>query len=729
MKFSCRCVLPIRVATAFVAWAVVASVFGQAQVTVTSVYSIDYHGAPGVPEVGDPYFGVAGNFTITGASNQSYTITIKCGAQTSISQNVQFNPGSYWWWCPFDSSMEGPVPASFSISTVGSSSTMDVSLPVSYPAHAIEFIDGKQMNASASKWAQFQVNSGAIGKIEYIFGEPQLTSSQGPTIWYMPPSGATQIITEPLGIPIERVDWLNLNTAVNSQPTAQQSFSTTLHDSRVNPSIMRTIPWSAINSVQPSDIQVWQQSESWVPTNAPEITNLISSALPANYQSTMTPWDAAKAVFAQVVKHFTYNSSYAWDPLVAYDRGSGACGDFSYILVAGLRNIGFASHVVAGWRTGLGVVHVWAEFYMPGVGWVPADATDSNGMDPTGACLYHFGTVPDLNTRVCVAKGGNSIWPTSGGDIGCLQVPWWWWNGGATYVNDGSNVSLLTPTALSLTPSTTQTPANGRMFAHVEVQTPTPAGGTTISLSSSSKAAQVPTTVFMPAGWTIANFPIVIGTVTSDTVVTLSASFGSVSQHASFIIHPQTVSVSLDAKWYSVSADPIVSATLSSPATVPTSVELSSNVPGWALPTTLTIPVGSTTASVSWPLPVGALPNPIAVIAKLNNQTDTDTALAVTRPIGLFFPSTTATSGATINLTVLLASPAPVGGLSVTLSSSSTALKLTSTSLTIPVGATSITVPVNAESVTTNTLATISAVSNLGTASVGLTVTPPSLKH
>lgn len=709
-------------ATLFAALAFSPAAFCQAQVQVTSLYPVDYHGAAGIPEVGDPWYGVAGNFTISGSGSAPYKIKVGCGAVVWEWDNVQLGPGQYWWWGAFNSSLEGPIPASFSIASSTSSSSMNASLPVTYPAHAIEFIDAKAMAASQTTTQQFQLNSGTIGKIEYMMGEPQLTSSQGPTISYFPPQGAIQLISQPLGIASQTVTWLNLNTAKNDSPTAISSFTTTLHDSRVNPSIMRSVPWSAITAPQPANVAIWQQSELFVPTNAPEITDIVTKALPANYQSTMTPWDAARAVFAQVVKHMTYNDTFSWNPLAAYDRGSGACGDFSYQFIVALRRIGFAAHVCAGWRTGASVWHVWSEFYMPGVGWVPADATDSNGIDPTGTYLYHFGTVPDLNTRTSVSLGGNSTWPGLGWNIAVLQVPAWYWSGGATYLSGETTSLLQTPTALSLLPSTSHAPSGGRMFAHVELQNPAGPNGVTVTLSSNSSAAQVPSTISIGAGGSSAVFPITVGTVSQDTLVTVSASTGTASQKATFTVHPMTVSVAFDSKCYAMNAVPQVTLTLSAQATAPTVVQLSSNASGWGLPASITIPTGSTSQAVAYPLPVGNLPALISVVAKLNNQTDSDTAYSVMRPIGIFFPTVAATGGTSVNLAVRLASPAPSGGMAVTLASNSSSLQFQSNSITVPAGKTTATMAANLLQVSANTLATVTATSSLGSVTTDLTI-------
>jgi hypothetical protein len=704
-----------------------ASAWGQGIVKVTNVYSLDYLGQPGVPEVGDPFVGVGSVFTLSGDPNTKYSISIqiRCGVEVAEWDNyVSLTPGTYYsGWAAFRSELESPVPATFKIWITGSSSQMAAKLPVKYPAHAIEIISPNEVLASISRWVKYKENSGAVAVNQFMFGEPQLTSTQGPTISYTPPTGATEVITKPLGIPVQSVEWQDLDTAISNQLSAEESFATTLHNSRVNPNIMRTVPWAAIDSKQPPDIEMWQQSETFVPTNAKEITELVNAALPTGYRSTMTPWDAARAVFAAVVRHIKYGQ--AFDPLVAWDKKEGQCEDFAWLFAVGLRRLGFASRTSGGfWLGNPATTHMWSEFYMPGAGWVPADPCLSNQLDPTGTYLYQFGTVTNLNSRVSDWKSENVTWPGIGWDISDDRIPWWYWSGGATYVSDGWNANVALPKAVSLSPVTPDTYPNGRMFAQVGLQNPAPASGTTVKLSSSSSAAKVPPSVFLYAGWSATSFPISIGLVSTDTPVTIAATAGSDTQRASFTIHPRMVTAGLNYKFFVSNENPQVNVTLSSPASTDTVIRLISNVVGWGLPSSLTVPAGSVSSSVSWPLPVSVAPVGVKISATLNGQSDSDTALAAPRPIGLFLPGLTVKSGQTAQLNVQLAAPAPVGGLTITFVASPGALRLGSSSTTIPAGATSAVVAVSTGTVTTETPATITAKSALGTAAVALMIKP-----
>lgn len=67
-----------------------------------------------------------------------------------------------------------------------------------------------------------------------------------------------------------------------------------------------------------------------------------------------------------------------------------------------------------------------------------------------------------------------------------------------------------------------------------------PAGGASVTLSSSSGVATVPASVTVPAGSTSATFPVTTSTVTSSTSVTLSGVYAGVTRSASLTVTPQS---------------------------------------------------------------------------------------------------------------------------------------------------------------------------------------------
>jgi len=127
------------------------------------------------------------------------------------------------------------------------------------------------------------------------------------------------------------------------------------------------------------------------------------------------PYLQARAVFAWCVD----NIAYVYPPdrgiLHSLPRGTGDCGEYSLIFVALCRSVGIPARVVNGhWCCKAKKnYHVWNEFFLPGYGWVPADATDgrTNQEAPgklagNGDPFYFFG---NLDSGRFVTSKGTSI--------------------------------------------------------------------------------------------------------------------------------------------------------------------------------------------------------------------------------------------------------------------------------------------------------------------------------
>jgi hypothetical protein len=135
------------------------------------------------------------------------------------------------------------------------------------------------------------------------------------------------------------------------------------------------------------------------------------------------------------------------------ENGVGECGDYSalFIALARVKKIP-ARSVVGFWAiSGTNQTHVWAEFYLEGIGWIPADPTVGQS-EPykNGIQDYYFGNMD--NQRVILSKGYNIKLdpPAPNGTVASLlQVPWWWyWGTGG----DASTVSMEM-TAWKVTPN------------------------------------------------------------------------------------------------------------------------------------------------------------------------------------------------------------------------------------------------------------------------------------
>ncbi len=137
--------------------------------------------------------------------------------------------------------------------------------------------------------------------------------------------------------------------------------------------------------------------------------------------------DYAYQCYEYVAQHLTYHlyseGLLPLDTVIA--RQSGECGDFTTLLVNLLRNKNIPARHVAAF-TSDGQYHVWAEFLLPGYGWVPVDATFKNG-NPNG---NFFG---EYHEQYIVAHFGINLSVNCGSGTYLTVVllqsyAWWYWS-------------------------------------------------------------------------------------------------------------------------------------------------------------------------------------------------------------------------------------------------------------------------------------------------------------
>ena len=120
-------------------------------------------------------------------------------------------------------------------------------------------------------------------------------------------------------------------------------------------------------------------------------------------------------------------------------NGEGECGDYASLFIALARAKGIPARSIVGyWAiSGTEQTHVWAEFYLEGIGWIPVDPTI--GQQSASNKEYYFGNMD--NQRVILEKGFNIPLDPPGPDdflAPLIQGPYWWfWGNG-----DGDKMSL-----------------------------------------------------------------------------------------------------------------------------------------------------------------------------------------------------------------------------------------------------------------------------------------------
>ena len=263
-----------------------------------------------------------------------------------------------------------------------------------------------------------------------------------------------------------------------------------------------------------------------------------------------------------------------------------------------------------------------------------------------------------------------------------------------------------------------------------------PAGGAVVHLSSSNPAlVPLPATVTVAAGLPTLSLTIPTNPATTDTPVTVTASWNGVTTSV-----PLTVTATPAQAPSAVTLNPTSTTgtngstgtvTLAAPTSTDTSIALASGIPGIAsVPASVVVPAGSTSATF-----------PISTVAVSTTTTVTITAsaggvtksadLTVLAPAGASLSALTVSpasvaGGASATGTATLNAPAPSGGALVTLSSNNSVATVP-TGITIPAGSTSATFTVTTTTTSASTPVTLSGTFGGTTQTATLTVTgaPP----
>jgi len=172
----------------------------------------------------------------------------------------------------------------------------------------------------------------------------------------------------------------------------------------------------------PVEIKQYLQPDEWIPMGG-EVAKIADSVK----RDKTGILEKARAVYDWVVEntHRDPNVKGCGTGIVerTLAKRSGKCADLSSVYVALARNIGVPSREVFGLRLGktdnqdiTGGYHCWAEFYLPGTGWIPVDPSDVRKKmlaenlklsDVNELREYYFGSVDAY--RIVLERGGRWI--------------------------------------------------------------------------------------------------------------------------------------------------------------------------------------------------------------------------------------------------------------------------------------------------------------------------------
>lgn len=251
-----------------------------------------------------------------------------------------------------------------------------------------------------------------------------------------------------------------------------------------------------------------------------------------------------------------------------------------------------------------------------------------------------------------------------------------------------------------------------------------PTGGIVLTLKSNNMTVVVPNSVTISAGQSQATFTVTTSPVVAQSSVTITAAAGSVSKQAILTVTLPTVSaVSVSPEEVTGGTAVTGSMTLTGPAPKNgIKVSLSTNSSSATAPSSVLVAAGATTATfIVKTLPVSTQ-KVVSITAKFGGSSQS-AGITIDPPSlsSLMLNPTAIKGGKTSIATVTIGSPAPSGGLVISLSSNLTSATVPKT-VTIPAGKTSATFKVNTKPVKAAVTATITAAFGVGSLSAALSL-------
>lgn len=203
-------------------------------------------------------------------------------------------------------------------------------------------------------------------------------------------------------------------------PFKKRNLLVTFHAKSKERRVARFVENSALI---PPEVRKYLESEFWLPSDDPKIKTL-ASKIASGKKGIL---QKAQAVYDWTVENTRRDPSVPGCGLgnveATLASRSGKCADISSVFVALARATGVPAREVFGLRLGrpgqndiTDGHHCWAEFYLPGTGWVPVDPADVRKIMLVDNLTlekakpyrdYYFGAVDQY--RITLQKGGRGL--------------------------------------------------------------------------------------------------------------------------------------------------------------------------------------------------------------------------------------------------------------------------------------------------------------------------------
>jgi hypothetical protein len=385
----------------------VPAAFGASDIRAVQARTCNAQGQPAAPVLGDRLYGIRVDWTVTGTPNNPYTVKFEIANQSWSFQVTSKQTGNHWAYALFEVPLDGSIPARVSVDETGASGDRNlgnnvITGPVvpTLPSQTLQYYDPLRLRATQSFTIEW--NGGQIDSLSMYLALPTTGTSQN-VLSSTLPNQATSVFLNPAGYPVSR------NVGTNFRPTittVEQRYVVTTSAVRTNYNLLRNVTWSNYGSVgSNAAINRERQPEPTLESDGAAVGNFVSQTLPPNYQTTMRPVEAARALYLATMKKMTLDYAVSNTAAGGLGTGRGDALTLNRVYQAALRRIGIPARMVGGWRYGRNWGEFWTEVYFPNIGWVPQDVAYGEQYDPTGTYAYGFSVLPILNERTITQRG------------------------------------------------------------------------------------------------------------------------------------------------------------------------------------------------------------------------------------------------------------------------------------------------------------------------------------